>query len=371
MRIDQIRIYQYDLPVKGKPYRMSLSELTALDTTIVEIVTDTGIKGYGETCPLGSSYQPQHANGARAALVEMSPHLLGLNPLHIEAVTRKMTTLLMGHNYAKAAIDIALWDIVGKANNMRICDLLGGAIRERIPAYYAIGPESPGDAARIAAEKQAEGYPRLQMKVGGRDVHTDVEAIHKVAGVLQPGIRLATDANRGWTVRDALQVSQACRDITMVIEQPCATFEEIASLRGRLCHPLYMDETAEDINAVLRCIGDDVADGFGFKMTRVGGISAMRTIRDICKARNLSHTCDDSWGGDIVAAACVHIAATVEPHLFEGTWVAAPYIDGHYDAVNGVATKHGWLELPSGPGLGIAPDTSLFGDPVASFSGSV
>ncbi|MEO1650606.1 MAG: enolase C-terminal domain-like protein, partial [Pseudomonadota bacterium] len=78
-------------------------------------------------------------------------------------------------------------------------------------------------------------------------------------------------------------------------------------------------------------------------------------------------TCDDSWGGDIIAAACTHIGATVRPDLFEGAWLAAPYIAGNYDPKNGIKIKDGHIALPSGPGLGISPDESVFGPPAASF----
>jgi 4-hydroxyproline betaine 2-epimerase len=81
----------------------------------------------------------------------------------------------------------------------------------------------------------------------------------------------------------------------------------------------------------------------------------------------MPHTCDDSWGGDIIAAACTHIGATVAPELLEGVWLAAPYIEGHYDPENGIRAEGGYIKRPQGPGLGVAPDASLFGAPVASF----
>lgn len=367
MKIKTIHIYQHDLPIKGKPYTMARMSLTELDTTIVEIETDTGLVGYGETCPLGPVYQPQHALGARAALVQMAPQLIGENPLHINRLNYLMDELLAGHSYAKAAVDIALWDIAAKAYGVRVCDLLGGAVRERVPSYYAIGLESPSEAARIAQEKQAEGFPRLQMKVGGRQIEEDIATIRAVTAVLNPSVRLAVDANRGWTMRDAILVSQACRDVPMVIEQPCATYDEMVSLRGRVCHPIYFDELATDLNIITRAIGDHAVDGFGLKTTRVGGLSSMRTIRDLCRAHNLPHTCDDAWGGDIIAAACLHIGATVEPRLCEGVWIAAPYITDHYDPKNGIAIDNGWLTLPAGLGLGIVPDTAKWGVPVYSF----
>jgi L-alanine-DL-glutamate epimerase-like enolase superfamily enzyme len=93
----------------------------------------------------------------------------------------------------------------------------------------------------------------------------------------------------------------------------------------------------------------------------------MRAFRDICAARSLPHTCDDSWGGDIIAAACTHIGATVQPKLMEGAWIAQSYIDGHYDSRNGVKIEGGHIRLPEGPGLGVVPDDGMFGAPVASF----
>ncbi len=346
---------------------MSNVVINSLDTTIVEIVTDRGIVGYGETCPLGSTYQPQHALGARAALAELGPHLIGQNPLHINLINQRMDATLAGHSYAKAAIDIALWDITAKAWGVRVCDLLGGAVRERVPSYYAISICPPEEAVRIAQEKQAEGFPRLQLKVGGRHIEEDIASLRQVAEILHPGTRLVADANRGWTIRDVILVSQACRDVPLVIEQPCATYAEMIGLRGRMQHPVYLDELAEDLDTILQSLGDQIADGFGLKTTRVGGLSAMRTIRDICRARRLPHTCDDSWGGDIIAAACIHLGATVEPHLLEGVWVAQPYIEGHYDPTNGPEIVDGWLAVPKGVGLGITPQTEPWGSPIQSF----
>jgi len=367
MRIKEIHVYQHELPVAGGCYRTASTSVSKLDATIVELLTETGLTGFGECCPLGPVYQPQHALGARAALEEIGPQLLGAEALRITRVHDVMESALNGSCYAKAAVDIALWDIAGKAYGARVCDLLGGAVRESVPSYYAIGLLPVDEAAAIAAEKRREGYPRLQLKVGGRDLEEDIAAIHKVYEVLGKGMRMAVDANRGWTTRDAIHVSMQCRDIPFVMEQPCDTFGEITSLRGRIAHAVYLDESADCLETILRAVGEGVCDGFGLKVTRVGGLSAMRAIRDICGAVNLPMTCDDSWGGDIIAAACVHIGATVHPRLMEGVWLAAPYIEKHYDRQNGPKIENGWIRVPQGPGLGIEPDRTLWGTPVMSF----
>lgn len=366
MRIAEIHIYQKDLPVVGGPYTMARAKVEALDSTIVRLVSDTGLSGYGETCPVGPTYQPQHALGARAALEQMAPGLIGEPALLPLMLRRTMDGLLNGHNYAKAAIDIAQMDLIGQHFGVRVADLLGGASVETVPSYYATGVGAPDEIARIAKEKHDEGYPRLQIKLGGRPVEIDIETIWKVWETVGPAMRLAVDANRGWTARDALRVSRECQTIPFVMEQPCNTIEEIAAIRGQIHHAIYLDENAEDLATVLRAIGMGVCDGFGLKVTRLGGLNPMVTVRDLCAIRSMPHSCDDAWGSDIIAAACVHIASTVEPRLLEGVWLAAPYIADHYDSDHAIRIDGGHITLPDGPGLGITPDDGVFGEPVLS-----
>lgn len=368
MKLTELHIYSHQLPVKDGPYRMANALVWSLDTTIVKIVTDTGLVGWGETCPVGPTYCQSHALGARAALMEMGQGLIGANPLQPLTLRRRMDSLLNGHRYAKAAIDIAAYDILGKATGMRVADLLGGAVTENVPSYYASGVGDPDEIARIAAEKLAEGYPRMQVKIGGRPVEVDIAVLRKVWEVIKgTGMRLAADGNRGLPTRDALRLSRECQDIPFIMEQPCNTIEELAAIRGQVHHGIYLDENGEDLATVVRVVGQGLVDGFGMKITRIGGLHAMATFRDICEARALPHTCDDAWGGDIINAACTHIGATVQPRLNEGVWLASPYVEGTYDSTNGIAIKGGHIKLPEGPGLGITPDDGIFGAPVASF----
>jgi 4-hydroxyproline betaine 2-epimerase len=179
-------------------------------------------------------------------------------------------------------------------------------------------------------------------------------------------MRLAADGNRGWNTRDVLRLSRECPDIPFVLEQPCNSIEELARIRPQVHHPIYMDENGVDLNTVITAAGTGLVDGFGMKVTRIGGLQPMRAFRDLCAARHLPHTCDDAWGGDVIAAACVHLGATIRPELNEGAWIAAPYIEGHYDPKAGIRIEGGHIALPDGPGLGVTLDKDLFGDPVAS-----
>ncbi len=367
MRITEIHIYEVPLPVVNGPYTMANASVYALDSTLVKLVTDSGLSGWGETCPVGPTYQPHHALGARAALQQMANGLIGANPLLVTQLHRQMNSLLNGHAYAKAAIDIASHDLAGKHYGVRVCDLLGGAVTDKVPSYYATGVGQPDDIARIAVDKKQQGFPRLQVKVGGRPVETDIETVRKVWEATGPDIRIAVDANRGWTTRDALRFTRECSDIPVILEQPCNTIDEIAAIRSQCLHAIYLDESADSINTVVQSVAKGLCDGFGMKVTRIGGLAPFKTFRDICELRSLHHTCDDAWGGDIIAAACTHMGATVEPRLMEGVWIAAPYIENHY-CDNGINITRGYIHLPEGPGLGVLPDESTLPPPMLSFS---
>jgi L-alanine-DL-glutamate epimerase-like enolase superfamily enzyme len=367
MRIRSINVYQAFLPVKGGAYRMASDTVQNLDSTLVEVSTEDGLTGWGETCPIGPVYQPHHALGARAAIAEIIPGLIG-EPTHsVRHLARRMDARLNGHGYAKAALDIAFLDLIGQRLGVPISTLLGGALTDRVPSFYSTIVGSPEETARIAVDKVEAGYTRLQIKIGGLDLEQDVATVHKVWEAVGFRARLAVDGNRGLTTASALHFDRLCQSIPFVFEQPCNTMEEIATLKGRLTHPVYLDENTEDLNAVLRAISSGVADGFGFKVTRLGGLTKMTTVRDMCAIRSLPHSCDDAWGGDVIAAACVHLAATVEPRRFEGAWIAQEYIDGHYDPADPIVIEAGHIRVPQKPGLGPRPEKSRLGKPVASY----
>ncbi|MCV0428370.1 MAG: mandelate racemase/muconate lactonizing enzyme family protein [Roseibium sp.] len=367
MKIKSIEIFRHDLPVKNGPYKMANAEVWSLQTTLVKVTADNGLTGWGETCPVGPTYAEAHALGAQAALREIAPHLIGedIEPL---MVNRAMHARLNGHSYAKAAIDIAVYDLLGKRFDVPVSVLLGGGRVEEVPSYFATGVGVPDDIARIAAEKCSEGYKRLQIKMGGRPVAIDIETIRKVwEKIAGKGVKLAVDGNRGWTTRDALRVSRECPDIPFVMEQPCNRLEDLQKIRPQIQHAIYMDENGVDLATVIRAAGCGLVDGFGMKVTRVGGLQQMAAFRDICEATNLPHTCDDAWGGDIITAACTHVAATVKPDLLEGVWLAEPMIEHGYTSGGGIRIRNGSIRVPERPGLGVEPDESLFGSPIAEF----
>src|ERR1700688_735089 len=162
MKITRIRAYKVDLPLVEGSYKWSGGKaVTVFDSTIVQVETDAGITGHGEVCPLGPFYLAAYANGVRAGLAELGPHLLGANPLHLERLNRRMDAALKGHPYVKSGIDIACWDILGQVSGLPVAVLLGGRYGPAFVLYRAISQDSPEEMARRVAEYRAEGYRRF------------------------------------------------------------------------------------------------------------------------------------------------------------------------------------------------------------------
>ena len=149
MKISRISAYRVELPLHEGSYKWSGGKsVSVFDSTIVAVETDEGITGYGEVCPLGPFYLPAYAAGARAGIAELGPHLLGEDPLQLGKLNQRMDAALQGHPYVKSAIDIACWDILGKAAGQPVCVLLGGRYGEDFVLYRAISQEAPdGDGA--------------------------------------------------------------------------------------------------------------------------------------------------------------------------------------------------------------------------------
>jgi cis-L-3-hydroxyproline dehydratase len=360
MRIVRIRVYRVDLPLREGSYKWSGGNAVSIfDSTVVEIDTDAGLTGYGEICPLGPAYLPAYAAGARAGIAELAPRLIGEDPLDIGCLNQTMDAAMRGHPYVKSALDMACWDLLGKAAALPVCTLLGGRYSDSFALYRAISQQSPEEMARSVAGYRAEGYTKFQLKVGG-DPDTDIERVLAVRACLQHGDVLVADANTGWRQHEAVRVCQALRDVDVYIEQPCATYEECLAVR-RLCpRPFVLDESIDSIAVVVRGISDQAMDVVNLKISKVGGLTKARQIRDLCASLGIAMTIEDTWGGDIVTAAIAHLAHSTPPEfLFSSTdfnsYLTVSIADGSPLRVDGR------LAAPTSPGLGVTPKVGALG----------
>jgi L-alanine-DL-glutamate epimerase-like enolase superfamily enzyme len=363
MKITRLLAYRVELPLRETTYRWSGGKsVTVFDSTIVAVETDSGLVGYGEVCPLGPFYLPAYANGVRAGLRELRPHLLGHDPRELLKLNRAMDAALKGHPYVKSGIDIACWDILGQTSGLPICELLGGRYGEDVPLYRAISQEAPDEMAAKVAGYRAEGYHRFQLKVGG-DPDVDIARIRAVAAKLQPGDRLVADANTGWVQHEAVRVAKAVRDIDVYIEQPCLTYEECLAVRRQIPHPFVLDETIDDLSVLLRARADLAMDVVNLKISKFGGLTKIKQARDLCVSMGIAMTLEDSWGGDIATAAIAHLAQSTPPELLFTTTDFNSY--GTVSMADGAPQRvNGRMAASKSPGLGIRPKFDVLGKPL-------
>lgn len=362
MRIKTIRAYRMLQPFVDGPYKMSKGRhADAFDAVIVALTSDDGVTGWGEMAPLGTFYSAAFAAGAEKGVAEIAPHLLGKDPRALAQVNRLMDVVFKGHPYVKSALDMACCDLAARAAGVPLVTLLGGRESDTA-ALYKVVTHGPVDAmAKLAVRIVGEGFDRIQVKVGG-DVRGDIDRVTAVAGAVPKGTVIFCDANAGWTPFQARQFADATRAIDYVFEQPCTTIDECLSVRRSLDKPMVLDESVETIDALLDIHRKGAADGLTLKISRIGGVSKTRQMRDLAVDLGFLVTVEDTGGAEIDTAAMAHLSlSTPEERRLHAIafheWVTVK------TAANHPPVSGSRMGIPDGFGLGIDVLPELLGKP--------
>jgi len=184
---------------------------------------------------------------------------------------------------------------------------------------------------------------------------------------LQPGDKLIADANTGWLMHEAARVVRAVRDVDVYIEQPCLSYEECLTIRRRTDHPFVLDEVIDGVDVLLRGHADRAMDVVNLKISKLGGLTKARQVRDLCVSLGIAMTIEDSWGGDIVTAAIAHLAHSTPPELLFTSTDFNSYVTVSI-AEGAPQRSEGRMAASHSPGLGITPRIEVLGDPVFEIS---
>lgn len=366
MRIERLSVFQVDLPYVGGSYGWGKHySLSVGESFVVRIDTDDGLSGWGEVCPIGAVYLASHPKGVPSGIAELAPRLIGEDPTNLGRVNTIMDRWLLGHWYVKTPIDVACWDLLGKRLGAPVHQLLGGRQLERMPMYRAVPQGTPEKMAESVAAFRRQGYFQFQLKVGSEPA-TDAARTAAVVDILVPGEKLLVDANRAWRRDEAIHFAALTDDLFFYFEQPCDSYEDCLSVRGRVSQPFKLDETIETPGDLYRAFADDAMDEVCIKVAKHGGLSKARLMRDMCAARAMPMTVEDCWGGEIVTSALAHLAASTPAEVMLNT------TDLHnYNSVSlgktDLSTDAGHLVVGDAPGLGVEPDLAVLGAPIAEF----
>lgn len=366
MRIARVDVFGYELTYVHGSYVMSGGRvIDSLPSTVVRITTNDGVEGFGETCPLGPAYLPAHGEGARAALRELAPALLGLDPRELSVVYDRMDAALLGHAYAKSAVDVACWDVFGRAIGVPVCTLLGGSRQKSFPLYIAVPLGTVEEMATYVEGRRAEGIHRFQLKLGA-DPHEDAARVRAVLDATAEEDIVIADANGGWRAQDALVAARLLEGHDRIyFEQPCPTLEECLYVRRLTTLPMVLDEVIDDVASFLRARHENGMDAINLKVSKVGGLTRARQLRELAETVGISLTIEDTWGGDVVTAAVAHLAASVRPELLFTVSFMNDWTNEHIAGYE-PRSREGVGAAPAGPGLGIDVDIAALGEPLFS-----
>lgn len=372
MKISKIELYQIDLPYSGGTYLLSSGRTyESFDASILKITTDDGIVGWGETTPFGSTYIAAHALGARAGIEELAPSMLGRDPRQVDRNLDFMNSALVGHNHAKTPFDLACWDIFGKSVDLPAYELLGGSTGNPLPMISSIHAGEPEEMRVRVADHRSRGYKGHSIKIGTLDSAggpaLDAARIEACLADKQPGEFFLVDANGGLIPETALRLFSLLKPgLDFVLEAPCATWAETASLRHRSPYPIVLDELAQTEADVLNAAATDVAVGIGLKISKAGGLTAGRRQRDICRAGGLTISVQDTVGSAIAFAGILQLGATVPEQNLRCVLNCADMVTVETGTIDAQFTAEGVLPGRS-PGLGITVKEDVLGSPVATW----
>jgi galactonate dehydratase len=344
-----------------QPTITSWGKYTDVSICLVEIRTNADITGVGEAL---ARFSPK----AYAELIETSlkPRLVGQNPTDISALWHSMRRALSGRAggmlfEAMAGVDIALWDILGKAANMPIYRLLGGIGRKEVPVYAA--SVNWGDDAFMDKELDkylAAGFPRIKVKVANpvKEACRRIERLRKRAGA---GIDLCVDANWAYTLEEAVEVGRALTDNNYFwFEEPIRPEDEAGyeELHRRCATPLAAGESNYSLDQAMRLVSNRTLSYLQPDVARSGGITETRRMAEFAAAHDVQYAPHIGMSGIICETASLHLAAAM-PNIkaMECETDASPFKTWITGAAPGMTRqKNGMLPVPTGPGLGIEVD---------------
>lgn len=362
MKITRINLWHVPLTSHETYYMAEGKTCDTVETVLLRIDTDAGISGWGEVCPI-PHYLPAYARGVAPALQELAPVLIGADPTGAEALMAQADAWLIGHDYAKSAIDMALWDITGRIAGLPLYALFGGKRQTDMPLYHSITCIAPDEMVRIAKEAQKQGITQFQVKLGAdNNWQADTERLMKVREAVGPGPLVYGDWNCGASQLDASRVGRAVAHLDIMLEQPCRTMAECAAVRTATSLPMKLDELACDTQSLLEGHRLGIMDAVAVKLSKFGGISKARRARDLCVTLGAKMCIEDTWGSDVTTSALLHLGMSTDPARVMNVCDLSGYVYPRLDA-HAPVRKHGRIAPSDSPGLGVTPDPDILGTP--------
>lgn len=361
MKIVQVEAIPVSVPLKpGLTTKTSHGEHIVSPYVIVKIHTNTGLTGLGEAT-LAPRWSGETSPGCVAIIRGLfTPILIGEDPTQISLLRNKMESVVRLNPFTKAAVEMALWDLAGKAVDLPVYQLLGGKVRNTLPIKLVIGAFDIPKSLELAKQFLDMGAQDLKVKVG-LNPELDLARVRAVRELAGPNISIGIDANCGWSVAEATQMLSRLSEYNIAFaEQPISTndMSELAALRRRTDIPIMADESVFTLRDAWQLTTHRAADIFSVYPGKNGGIQATAEIANIAKGAGISCSMGSNLELGIGTAAMLHVGAAIsniDSEKYPGDFVGPIYHEADL-LKTPLSLGPPVAAVPDGPGLGVELD---------------
>jgi len=362
MRITEIQSYRVRIALKPE-YTMitALGVHDVSDYLLVRVLTDEGVEGVGEAT-VSERWSGESVWSGKATIDHiLAPAVIGLDPFDIEALDRQLDDVAKHNWFAKSAIEMACWDIQGKAVGKPVYELLGGACRGlSIRCRYSMGAYEPTRAAERARELIAQGFETIKVKVGTEPTQ-DIQRVRAVREVIGPDRNLMIDANCGWDVETAIRCINELEDCNLwLVEQPTpdADYAALARVRRETKPPVMADDICFDLIHARELVRNECCDVISLYPGKNGGIRKSKQIAEFAAQHGIACSIGSNLEYDVATAAMGHLIVATENLQIEkypGDILGPAY---HVASVarNPLHIDGPVITLNDAPGLGVEVD---------------
>ena len=359
MKITRVETIPVEVPLKeGLTTKTAGGEHVVSPYVVVRVHTDAGLVGLGEAT-LSPRWSGETSPGCVAAIEGLiGPAITGQDPIAITALRRTIDGTIRHNPFAKAAVEMALWDIAGKAAGQPVYQLLGGKVKDELPMKMVVGAFPVDQAVALAQRFLDWGATCLKVKVG-LDPTTDIARVHAVREAAGPDIPIGIDANQGWDLATARRCLADMGDL-LFAEQPVPTTDprDLARLRGDTHIPIMADESVFTLQDARRLTELGACDILSVYPGKHAGIAATREIAHVARAAGVVCSMGSNLELGIATAAMLHLAAA-EPSLDDARY-PGDYLGPLYHQADllkePLQLGPSVARVPDGPGLGVELD---------------
>lgn len=311
MKIIDIKLGQISVPLR-KPFKTALRTVESFEDVIVKIITDTGEIGYGEAPPTGVITGDTTGSIIGAIEEHIKKHLMGMDIENFEDIMLKLDSSLIKNTSAKAAVDIALYDLHGQLYKAPVYKLLGG-YRKEIITDITISVNPPEQMAKDALEAVALGYKTLKIKVG-KDASLDIERMKAIRNAVGYDVKLRIDANQGWKVKEAINALRKMEDAGLdieFVEQPVIAhdIEGLKVVTDNVSIPVLADESVFSPMDAIKIMQMRASDLVNIKLMKTGGIHNALKICSAAEVYGVECMIGCMLEAKVSVTAAVHLAA--------------------------------------------------------------